>query len=884
MDQNMLIYDLPREIGFCRQYFTGDSEITFYLVATKPGGPPETEKSVLQVFNHLHQSGKPIERVFVNLDLSQKNGEVQDADVNLHPYRSFPDAEITKSISDYFIGSKMVSAAWAFGVSCQPETAVRVCEDWYHWANFRELLRKLSQDAGKTEALIELLDDILSQQSVSYENWEIILKLVRLELTVADWFSMHSKIEDYLQELSAIFLSLLPDGGRMVEFFKKRIQDASVLYESTAGRADALLLQSIEQLQLQRNTLGVIEVGIESVDYMADRLRSKGISFIHFEPTGVEMVSMLDQAALLLNVSEDSQNRLGDLFSGKEIRTRIHVLMDEPATVKKAWSDEWAQAALNLCVWYENKLNGKQYLERGEECARKALQLANDNANAWWALGQVDLLRHSYEKAVESYDEAVKLSPLNGSYWRNRGMALDGLRQTKMARNSFYRSIYANPKDGANWGQLGFHFHNHDLLRASSYCLKKGSDLGDATASGNYRMASQWSSPTFGCPLPLFPPVVYLMNRLVLPMRHDKEFAEDVQLKLQVALFFITIVSGAVYGAILGAQAGGIWGGVVAFILGTLGAGISFVGIWLSFLMVSWLGDSQPITRWRLALQNLALVLGAVIVGFQVGAEFGNGVGWGGPLWERFRSQIFGILAAGLFSLLGSFLYIFIFNSVNPSTSSTAKKIETDPPKVDRETKKLHDNSALLSWIGVGVLFTAIHWWTVWSAALIFLGYFISVLLIASLYNSIRRARTRTEIELSISIQAPREKVFDALADYETFCKITNSRVRLIAPVEKPVTVGTRWAIRSGLFNLWESEHVITNYDRPNHFVRRMTGDGRGTVEYSLETDASGTKVTERLVSERALWPASTDTPAQAASYYLQQMKKYLETDMTEKN
>jgi tetratricopeptide (TPR) repeat protein/carbon monoxide dehydrogenase subunit G len=879
MTAKSMIHDLSPDIGVCRQSFNGDSKISFYLVATKPGGPPETEKRVLQVLNHIHQSGNPVQRVFINLDLSQKNGETQTMDANLHPYRSFPDPEITKDIADYFIRSKMVSAAWAFAVTCQPEVPLRICEDWYHRANFRDKLRKLSLDAGKIEALIELVKDGLSQQSIPYENWEILLKLVRLELTTAEWSLHYSQLEGLFQEFQDIFLTLVPYGRSMAEFFVKRLQDASDLYQSEMIRADALLDQALEQMQLNGNNQGVIEIGVEMVDYLAGILRNKDITFAQLDAVGVEMVSMLDQAGLLLNVSDDQHNRLGDLFTGKEIRTRIQVLEEELGASKKARSDEWAQASLNLGVLYENARHNKQHLEKADECAKIALQLASDNAAAWWATGQVDLLKYDYAHAVENYDRAIQLSPMNGTYWRNRGMALDALHQTKTARDSYYRSIYCNPKDGGHWGQLGFHFYNHSLKRKSCYCLKKGSELGDAIASQNYHTATQWSSPSFGCPLPLLPPVIYCMNRFVLPMRHDRKFAEETRLNVELALFGLALLAGAVYGAWTGALAGGILGGVVAFLLGTLGAGIAFFAVLFGLRFMGDPDDSRSISWWNPLLRSLILVVLAVVVGYHIGSDFGQGLSWGGELWDRFRSQMFGILTAGLFSLLGSILYLIVIGILEPSATPATEQTEKKPTPVENGDRSYSD---LLSMLGVGVLYIALYWLNTWQSTLLFFGYLITALLVRSLFRSLRRTRTVSKAEYSIHIKAPRERVFDTLADYEIISKIIYPGTQSITPTKEPLSVGTRWVLRIGLFRLRRSEHVITAYQRPDYCARQVKGSMQGMVEYFLEPDAQGTKVTERIEMKRVAWPGTADATVQSAPILLKMIKQYLESRTAE--
>jgi hypothetical protein len=128
--------------------------------------------------------------------------------------------------------------------------------------------------------------------------------------------------------------------------------------------------------------------------------------------------------------------------------------------------------------------------------------------------------------------------------------------------------------------------------------------------------------------------------------------------------------------------------------------------------------------------------------------------------------------------------------------------------------------------------------------------------------------------EFSISIDAPREDVFDLLADLSLASRVAGAPVPKML-TEPPITVGTRWLV-SSLGGQRNTYSEIVRYDRPNILVRQLNGYAMdGIIEDVFEPTDDGTKVTRKVNVKSSEWRAAS-LKSQHIDYF-ESMRVYLE-------
>jgi tetratricopeptide (TPR) repeat protein len=90
----------------------------------------------------------------------------------------------------------------------------------------------------------------------------------------------------------------------------------------------------------------------------------------------------------------------------------------------------------------------------------EALALDPVNAQAWYNRGVAldDLAR--YQEALESYDKALALDPKDALAWNNRGIALGNLGRYQDALESYDKAVALDPKDALAWSNRGIALDN----------------------------------------------------------------------------------------------------------------------------------------------------------------------------------------------------------------------------------------------------------------------------------------------------------------------------------------------------------------------------------------------------------------------------------------
>ena len=80
---------------------------------------------------------------------------------------------------------------------------------------------------------------------------------------------------------------------------------------------------------------------------------------------------------------------------------------------------------------------------------------AQDSAAYWLELGQAFLLNGSFQKAIGSFDRAIKVDPENSSAWGGKGAALSRLGRYRMAELCFSYALRKDAKNARLWLEDG---------------------------------------------------------------------------------------------------------------------------------------------------------------------------------------------------------------------------------------------------------------------------------------------------------------------------------------------------------------------------------------------------------------------------------------------
>ena len=169
-------------------------------------------------------------------------------------------------------------------------------------------------------------------------------------------------------------------------------------------------------------------------------------------------------------------------------------------------------------------------------------------------------------------------------------------------------------------------------------------------------------------------------------------------------------------------------------------------------------------------------------------------------------------------------------------------------------------NSTLLS---VLVLFI----FTIWG---VFLTAFLRLLFYLDLGEG--------SYELSVVIRAPRDQVFDLLADPVMACKAAGRETEVRELSRVPAIEGATWKARGSPLSWGENKYLVLAYERPRRLVRRITGGVVATVEEIFESLHSETKVTKKIEIERLPFPLmSAKAYREALQKALEETKGYIE-------
>lgn len=634
---------LPIELGRVLRSTKGAARCRCDLIAASPGHPRESERVIFDVLQSRH-AAQPYDWVFMSYDGSQKIGDfaIEGKELDIEPYRNFPDPKITADIAEYYVRDGLAPSVWAFGLVAQPACHLLPLDDWYGWASSRDALRQLDAAAGRlavAAALLERTSRAVQHAASSADPVRQLLDLVRLRWTGSQWLAGRDNVMA-MAVARALTAQEAPGAAAMAHLLSGLRQLAASFYDASLLRTEALVAGALERMRQTGARRVAILIAIPWLEQVEGALATADVGFHVILPAKTTMGAMLDEARLLLGVGDEQHRRLGELFSGERIRTRIEALLEDRPDLAKARAEDWAGAAQGLATRYEIRHDAND-LKRAEECVSRALALDETRDHTWWVRGELLTLQRKHKEALVTLDRALALAPRKGQYWRAKGTALDHLGRTRAARMHFVRSIHLLPYDGSVWTFLGLHYHRHGRRAAACYCFGKGKEYRSEPARDNHGILGCPEPRLWNCPLLLLPIVIRAMNRVVLPLRYGWGDAR-MNAGLLAGAFFL--IGAAIWGTIVGAFAGGFWGGLLGFGTFLLASALAVVLLFVTGAAVSGAG---------LKPRGIAIALAIAVAGAWLGTYLGGSLGSGSwqAIWAGTGRIVFGGLggATGLF-------------------------------------------------------------------------------------------------------------------------------------------------------------------------------------------------------------------------------------------
>jgi tetratricopeptide (TPR) repeat protein len=486
--------------------FDGGSNFLLFLVEAQAGLSPEAERKVADTLEAVHAT-RPIQRLFITFDASAKWG-MFDRQINVEPYRAFPNKGITRSLAHAFIDQSWSSAGFTFAVICEPETRLETADDFYGWAMQCDTMNELNGEASKIALVAQLADAMIPDGSARAAQAKRLLALLRLNMTMREWSESREELNairpaEALQDLA----QAIPQFDVLTAAIDHYQSIADCFYEQGLVRAKYMAHEATRRVCGAGDDTGALVTPHPWTDVVAAQLRHERASFIRLRPTGVQMTPMLAEAARLVGGRPESSRMLDEHLLGQRVRNRIEALSAKERENRKHRSSPWITAALQL--------SEQKDVQRARECAARAIELYPD-AEAYRSAGIVDVDHGHFTTGLALFQRAIELDWADPLAWEGYGVALlYGFGRRGAAWLAFLRSLYLRPSQGRYWFRLGAYYSDNDRV-AACYCFRVARSLKDERAQKYLDLLCRDVKPR--CPFVVRRPVIAFIRHIVLPI------------------------------------------------------------------------------------------------------------------------------------------------------------------------------------------------------------------------------------------------------------------------------------------------------------------------------------------------------------------------------
>jgi HJR/Mrr/RecB family endonuclease len=116
--------------------------------------------------------------------------------------------------------------------------------------------------------------------------------------------------------------------------------------------------------------------------------------------------------------------------------------------------------------------------QRGIEYYDQALKITKNNPMIWKNKGMALAQLNKYEESIICYDKAIQIDATINNLWHVKGKALQGLGNHKEAIECFDTELSLNPNRKNVWNNKGNALHNLGKYEEATEAYNKASDLG----------------------------------------------------------------------------------------------------------------------------------------------------------------------------------------------------------------------------------------------------------------------------------------------------------------------------------------------------------------------------------------------------------------------
>jgi len=146
-----------------------------------------------------------------------------------------------------------------------------------------------------------------------------------------------------------------------------------------------------------------------------------------------------------------------------------------------------AEAGLGETYWYQyGKTKQKRWIAPAQQACAKAIELGNAGAEGHVCLGLLENGTGQYEKAVEQFQQAVQLDPVNDQAYFQLAQAYQNLNQIDKAEETYKRRISARPEYYRGYSGLGAFYIGQAEYEKAQEMFEKAIALKPASY-GDYR-------------------------------------------------------------------------------------------------------------------------------------------------------------------------------------------------------------------------------------------------------------------------------------------------------------------------------------------------------------------------------------------------------------
>jgi tetratricopeptide (TPR) repeat protein len=242
----------------------------------------------------------------------------------------------------------------------------------------------------------------------------------------------------------------------------------SVLRENGSVRIPIELVDAARLRQIRSRTI----TSEKTADFiLQDRVISAIEEMLEVEPGSDQ------RAAMALGQTTNAE--AAELFleaRGHVGKTPTEVHLSEAMSLYREALEidpEYAEAMVQLAEACDHRyrLGGDSiWLDHGADYARRAVALAPDLPAARFAAGRFDVLKSSYETAIEHLQRAIDLDPLEVTAYVYMAQAYEAIGESAQADQTLEQAVRTGPEHWRTYLELGrFFYSRYELERAAEY-------------------------------------------------------------------------------------------------------------------------------------------------------------------------------------------------------------------------------------------------------------------------------------------------------------------------------------------------------------------------------------------------------------------------------